>query len=284
MADKNNKKGGGVFGFFKKKPSKSAGQKPPKEASAPQSSLNKEKEVNEVPEIAQLLITILEEKLPVQVFLGDSTLPYYSFFEWELVENREGKVLDSKENLENGDYLLLAALDPPIGNIKVRTATEIRVEFFTRFHLYECFVTLRQITGTKKLCFEFPKQLKQKPQNRSSFRAPIERNQAITASIIRPSGISLNAKLADISVGGAAFYPTGATPRISDHSRIGMEITFPEGSVSVDAVVLGSFAKEGEHFFRAQFLIANQRTASDIGEFVAYIQRESTQKRIQTFS
>lgn len=275
MAYKNSREAGS-FSFFKKKPA--ATKKKPAQTSSVQ-----EETLEDVSSIAPLLVAILEEKLPVRLFLGNSSFPYYSSFEWELLEDSAGQIVESKEHLERGEYLLLAALDPPIGNIKIRSATEINVEFFTRFHLLNATVTLKQMTSARKLCLTFPESMKQKAQKRASFRAPIDRSAEITVSIIRPSGIAFGAKLADISSGGTAFYPTGATPRISDHSRIEMDITYPEGKVAVDAIILGTFPKEGEQYFRTQFLVASHKTASDIGALVAYVQRENSQKRIKTF-
>lgn len=281
MAGQQKKSGsGGVFGFFKKSP---PATKSTTKTGARDNETVAETVVESVPEIAALLMTILEEKLPVRVFLGDASFPYYTLFEWELLEDETGKIVEDKGHLERGESMILAALDPPIGNLKIRTATEIHIEFFTRFHLLNCQASLKEITGARKLCMTFPERLTQKQQRRESFRAPVDRRMEIVVSVTRPSGIVFGVKLADLSVGGAAFYPTGATPKIADHSRVEMEITFPEGHVQVDAVILGSFAKDGEQFFRAQFLVSNHKTSIELGEVVSYIQRESVQKRIQTF-
>ena len=275
MAGKNSKKSSGPFDFFKKKSSTTT--------TASKSDSDRVIDVESVPEIAELLITVLEERLPVRVFLGNSSFPYYTHFEWELLEDMEGKIVDSKAYLEEGRYLLLAALDPPIGNLKIRTATKISVEFFTKFHLLDCLVRLKKITGARKLQMSFPEKIRQKPQKRSSFRSPVDYRMNIGASITRPSGVVFKAQFSDFGVGGAAFYPSGVTPRIADHSRVQMHISYPEGEVSVDAIIRGSFAKDGEQFFRAQFLVANHKTAREIGELASYVQRGNLQKRVETF-
>ena len=277
MAAKSNKTGTGVFGFFKKKPPVL------RKKEVTKASPDQEETLDSIAQVSQMIINVFQEKLPARVFLGNSSFPYYSHFECELIEDGDGKIVNSIAHMERGEYLLMAALDPPIGNLKIRSATEINVEFFTRFYLLNCKVTLQRITGTRKLCFSFPTKLTQKPQKRSSFRAPIDRSLDINVSVTRPSGITFKVKLADISVGGTAFYPTGATPRIAEHSRVELDIDYPDGNVAVDAVILGTFAKDGEQFFRSQFLVANHKTAGDIGALVAYIQRENTQKRIKTF-
>ena len=277
MTEKNSKPSDGPLSFLKKKLSSATSS-----VTAPAGS-DREKELGSVAEIAALLIAVLEEKLPVRVFLGNSSFPYYSHFEWELIEDSQGKIIDSKVYLEQGRYLLLAALDPPIGNLKIRTATKISVEFFTKFHLLDCLVRLEQITGTRKLRVSFPEKLRQKQQKRSSFRSPVDKEMKLLASITRPSGVVFKAMFCDLGVGGGAFYPVGATPRIAEHSRVSMHITYPEGEVVVDAIIRGTFAKEGEQVFRAQFLIANHKTAGDVGELASYVQRENMQKRVNTF-
>lgn len=277
MTAKKSGAASGPLGFLKQITSSDAS------ASGETAGSGKEVWVDTVPEMAQLFITVLKERLPVRIFLGDATLPYYSQFEWELAEDSEGKVVDSKTHLEEGLYLLLAALDPPIGNLKIRSATKISVEFFTRHHLLDCKVHLKKITGTRKLCMSFPEKIRKKPQKRSSYRAPVDRRMNLLASVTRPSGVVFKALFTDLGNGGAAFVPTGATPRIADHSRVEMEITYPEGHVSVDAIIRGSFAKEGDQVFRAQFLVANHKIAGELDALASYVQRGNIQKRVETF-
>ena len=278
MADRKNKTGASPLGFLKKTLGTTTRNTTQKETT------RTEETVTSLSAIADMLVTVLEEKLPVRLFLGRSSLVYYTHLEWELVENKEGEVHESAHHLRQGEYLLLAALDPPIGNIKVRSATEISMEFFTRFHLLHCPITLQHITGTKKLCFSFPKELQRKPQSRSSFRAPVSRTMDIALTVVRPSGIRFDAKFDDVATGGAAFFPIGTTPRIADHSRLELNITYPDDTIAVDAVVLGSFVRDGEHFFRTQFLIDSHNTANAINTLVAYVQRGISRNRLNTFS
>ncbi len=233
----------GFFGLFKKKASESSTA----------ATLVREGLLNNPSEMIPLFVTVLEEKYPVRVSLSNATSPYYSHFEWELMEDEMGQVVQSKNYLEKGQYLLLAALDPPIGNLKIRSATEIRMEFASKYHLLECETTLDLITPARKICLAFPKNLHQKPQQRSAVRVPVERNLPVVASVVRPSGIVFEAKFRDISTGGVSFFATGATPRIADQSRVEMTITSPAGKMEVDAVIVGSYSKDGEQVFRAQF-------------------------------
>ena len=265
MADSDK----GFFGLFKKKAPDAS----------PAISLVREGVVSSMAEMVPLLSTVLQDKLPVQVFLSNAPSAFYSHFEWELLEDELGQVQQSKAYLDQGQYLLLASLDPPIGNLKMRNATEIRLEFASKYHLLECTTTLDTITPARKICLAFPKSLRQKPQQRLAVRVPVERNMNIVISVVRPSGIVFEAKFVDISSGGAAFFATGAIPMIADHTRVDMTVTYPEGKVRVESVILGAFSKQGEQIFRAQFLVDSQKAASDINALVGYVQRENIQRR-----
>jgi hypothetical protein len=256
--------GSGIFGLFKKKSAEPATTLAP---------VVKETRLETFSAIAPALVAALEDKLPVKVLLGNSSFSYYTHFEWELLDDGNGVVVQSKVYLDEGQYLLLATVDPPIGNLKIRSAGEIRLEFASKYHRLECETKLQQITQAKKLRMAYPASVLQKPQQRMAVRVPVERNTNLVVTIVRPSGIVFEAKFRDISATGASFYPTGATPRIADHARVQMAVTYPDGAFEVDAVILGAFVNEGELVFRAQFLISNHQNAQQISAAVAYVQR-----------
>ncbi|MBF0161734.1 MAG: PilZ domain-containing protein [Magnetococcales bacterium] len=274
MAVTEEKPEKGFFGLFKKK-----AEEPPPAAAvvAP-----KEGPTQAIPAMVPLFITVLEEKLPIRVMLGDTPFWYYSHFEWELLESESGFVVESRAYLEESKFLLLAPLDPPIGNLKIRNAKEVHLELTSKYHLLECTTTLEQITPARKIRLVFPRSMRQKPQQRLAVRVPVARNMPIVASVIRPSGIVFEAQFRDISSGGSAFCATGAIPKIADHARVTMAITYPDGKLEVEAVVVGSFPKDGEHIFRSQFLVADQQTSRDINALVSYVQRENIQRRKRT--
>ena len=258
----------GVFGFFKKK------------AAAPTTTIIEtvqETSLNRVDNIVPRIIPVLEEQLRVQVSIGSGN--FSSYFEWELLEDGDGNPKRSKLYLEEGRFLLLAPLDPPIGNLKIRSAGEVRLEFSSRSHLLECVTSLEQITPSRKICLAFPKMVRQKPQRRSVIRALVDRTVEIQLSVVRPSGIVFEGIFRNVSTKGGAFYGTGATPNIADNSQVGMTIVYPEGKVEVDAVVMGSYHKEGEQMFRVLFLMTDQQLAQDISQVVSHVQRSNIQRR-----
>ncbi|MBF0161733.1 MAG: PilZ domain-containing protein [Magnetococcales bacterium] len=257
----------GLFGLFKKKPAESA----------PVVELVREVVLDALPDMVPPIVEVLEGRLLVQLFMSSGT--FSSHFEWEVLENDDREEAKSKCYLEEGRYLLLAPLEPPIGNLKIRSAGEIRLEFASRSYLLGCVTTLVQVTPARKICLAFPKTLRQKRERRAMVRAQVERSLAVVLSVVRPSGIVFEAKFHNISSKGAAFYGTGAVPNIADHSQVGLTIVYPEGKVETDATVLGSYPKEGEQMFRVLFAAPTPQRAQELGQLVSHVQKSNTERR-----
>ena len=272
MAVAHKKMGKGMFGLFSKDAEQaSAAVNPAREASLQGTAA-----------MVPLLVAVLEEKRPVRLMLDKGPFWYYSYFEPELLESESGLIMESHTYLEEGQYLLLAPLDPPIGNLKIRNASDVHLELTSKFHLMECVTSLDKITPSRKIRLVFPKSMRQKAQQRLAVRVPVARNMPIVVSVSRPSGIAFEARFRDISTGGASFCSTGAIPKIADHARVDMEVTYPGGTVTMNAMVVGSFPKDGEHIFRAQFLVADQKTSRNINALVSYVQWENISRRKKT--
>ncbi|MEO5364728.1 MAG: PilZ domain-containing protein [Magnetococcus sp. DMHC-8] len=259
--------GEGFFGLFKKK------------APEPVDVVVAGRETTlETPsQMVPLIVSALEARLQVQIAFGNAA--FFSHFDWELTDGDGGKVTQSKSHLEEGQYLLLMPMEPPIGNLKVRSATDIRLEFASRSHLLECSTSLLQITPARKICLAFPKVLRQKPERRSGVRVLVDRTMTITLTVVRPSGIVFEAKFRNLSARGAAFFGTGAIPKIADHSQVEVTIVYPEGKLEVEANVLGAYLKDGEQLFRIQFTLQDQQVTRDIGVLTSYVQRSNIQRR-----
>ncbi|MEO5340677.1 MAG: hypothetical protein H7837_09205 [Magnetococcus sp. MYC-9] len=260
---------GGIFGFFKKKG--------PEVSSTPAASAVRESRLDVVSQMVPLLIAVHEAKAQVEVSFGNAS--FFSLFEWELLDGGDGKVVQGKTHLEEARCLLLAPMEPPIGNLKIRSAGEIRLEFASRTHLLVCVTTLLQITPARRICLAFPKSLQQKPERRAVVRILVDRTLNVVLTVVRPSGIAFEAKFRTISAKGAAFYGTGAIPKIADGSELEMTIAYPEGTVEVEAVVLGSYSKDGEQLFRIQFSVPDQQVARAIGALASFVQRSNLQRR-----
>lgn len=231
-------------------------------------------------EMVPVLVRGLEGQFPVQVLLNNATVPFASQLEWEWAgeANKKRRV---KTHIEKGEYLLLAALVPPVGNLKIRSAREVTLEFTTQSHLINCTTTLDQITPTRQIRLAFPSGVIQRRERRGSFRALVDLHMPVTATVVRASGIAFDAKFRNVSASGFGFFATGAIPKVADNSKVEMSITHPDGKVEVGGVILGSYPSSGEQVFRAQFLPDGDKEASSVSALVAYVQREHMLRRQQ---
>lgn len=233
-----------------------------------------------LPEMVPVLVRGLEGKFPLQVSLNNSTVPFSSQLEWELVDGAGGK-RPVKTHIEKGEYLLVSALIPPVGNLKIRNASLVTLEFTTQSHLINCATTLDRITSTRQIRLVFPDGVIQKRERRGSFRALVDLHMPVAATVTRASGIVFEAKFCNVSASGVGFFATGAIPKVADNSKVEMNITHPDGKLEVAGVILGSYASGGEQMFRTQFLPDGDQEASSVSALVAYVQREHMLRRQQ---
>lgn len=234
--------------------------------------------------IVSFLSGAMDENLPVQIFLGELAPPCYTLFEWETKEDQAGKIIQCKNFVTTGQYLLIAALDPPIGNVRIRKASSVNVQFFTKINIFRCEVPFEKITDTKSIRLGFPETIQAEPEKRMAFRVKVNPLIEVTAEIIRPSGVSFKIDIVDISVGGMAFCPVKTIPKMGEGAKITIRVCCPETcDVSLDAVFIGIVPRDGAQIFRARFLIGTQDEAISIETLVMHLQRQTVQTRQALF-
>ncbi|MEO5365437.1 MAG: hypothetical protein H7831_03620 [Magnetococcus sp. WYHC-3] len=227
--------------------------------------------------IKVLLRKAVGENNPVHLQLsGKDDVQYFSFFETEW---------ESLEYLDLGQYLLIGPLDPPAGNLKIRSASSIKLLIFTETAILETNLTLIEVIKGRVIKLSFPTLLRQARQKRSTVRVKLEKTWDVNVEVRRPSGVRFKARPYDLSSGGVAWINLSEVPLIADGSKV--LLTFfgktLGAEVSVEGVILGRFFKEEQDGSRARFLVANSNQALKIGEMVALLQREQLKKRVQLF-
>nr|CRH05008.1 conserved protein of unknown function with a pilZ domain [Candidatus Magnetococcus massalia] len=233
--------------------------------------------IEEEEEIRKVIVRAIEEHLPVQIQLNDEqdAFTYYTYFE---------RQNDTTLYLEDGRYALLGALDPPVGNIKVRNATFVFLQMFTELHLVRTKVRFQKIFDQKIIQIGFPRYLQQEPQKRATVRASIESRWPFSLDIIRQSGVKFTAKPFDLSTGGCAFYYSGKIPKITEGSRVDVVVHWPQGAaITVEAAVIGPFSKAGHSGYRLRFLVGSYDLARQLEEVVTLAQRMKLKKRTKMF-
>ncbi|MEG3640893.1 PilZ domain-containing protein [Magnetococcus sp. PR-3] len=227
--------------------------------------------------IIKIVTRAIEEHLPVQLQLEEGDA--FTFFTYFEKENEETSYL------EQARYVLIDALDPPLGNIKIRSAVFVDISMFTELHLVRTKLRFQKIIEGKTIQLSFPRYLQQEPQKRAMVRAKLESQWKFNLEIIRESGVKFNAKAYDISTGGVAIYYKDKIAKITEGSRVETVIYWPEGPpIRVDSIVIGQFSKEGYTGYRVRFLVGSFDINEALGKVVSLAQRMSLTKRTRLFS
>lgn len=232
--------------------------------------------VSDPQQIVQLLTEAVQKENFVTVTIPGEQLQFYTLFVQE--EN-------SADYLKQRSYVLVAPLDPPIGNMKLRSAKQAQLNFFTDRYVVTAQLDFQQNVANKFLKLSFPAKVNCSSQKRSGVRVKPDRRLKIPLTITRPSGIPFTGQILDISIGGLAFEVVGREARLEHGAKVTFYFEPPDdAAVKVDGVVLGVVQKEGTGCIRARFLLTSSHAVRQTGELVAYVQRDTLQRRKEMFS
>jgi c-di-GMP-binding flagellar brake protein YcgR len=230
--------------------------------------------VDKPAEIENLLVRFLEnQRSPwVQVQLDDPELRYYT-----CLAKKEG----SSDYLRRRRYLLLDPLEPPIGNIFIRSSSTVILRISHGDTLYETEVSFLTHKEGAALCVSFPDIMIREPQKRSAFRAPVEPqwNIAIrTQNDRRP----IKAQISDISATGVALFNLSPDPHWTKNTRGQLEFLRNDTSLfQASAQIVSVFEKDGIKGYRARFLPTKSEITRQIEELVTFVQRQQLQRRAE---
>ncbi len=227
-------------------------------------------------EIKKILAQALVENNPFQVRLDDQMFLYYSRF-----DSAPGLA----EDIQDGRRLLIAPLDPPVGNIKMLSSQEVRLEMFTKMLLVEAPVKFLSRPDPDTIELSFPETIIKGRQKRESVRVPIDTDLGLLVKAVRSSGISFMGRPVDMSMGGICFYSLGAIPSIAENSRLQIAVLWPNRGMEFLAkgVMIKHFRKEGDVYFRTKFLFDSYKDARAVEEMVTALQRLELKKREEMF-
>nr|CRH07998.1 Conserved protein of unknown function. Type IV pilus assembly PilZ [Candidatus Magnetococcus massalia] len=227
-------------------------------------------------EIVKLITTAVLADSSVQLRLDEGAIEYFSLFR---------VTVDNLEELEAGDYLPIAPLDPPIGNVKIRQAERVHLHFFTSDYSAQATTTLQQITTDKSIRLQMPKQLELISQRRNAVRVKIDEKWPVQLKVIRPSGVSFLAVPEDLSAGGVCFKSVGSIPTLSEKARVQLVLNWRDEKIKlkVKGVMLKDLNRQGEVCLRAQFLPDSYQGMQEIEQLVALLQRKHLLMRRELF-
>jgi hypothetical protein len=237
---------------------------------------NEGKRVTDPEEIIKIFSQALLEDNPFQLQIGTQVFVYYTRF-----------TKDSylAEDIADGVRLLIAPLDPPIGNIKIINSKFVTLELFTEFYLVNAKLQFLSRPNPESIELSFPTQLLIGKQKRDSIRVSIDPVWGLEVKAVRPSGISFTGIPTDLSTGGVCFSTETSIPIMAKQFRLLIIIMWPSRNVEVQAkaIMIKYHDKEGDIFFRAKFLFENYDEARAMEELASALQIREIKKREDLF-
>jgi hypothetical protein len=238
--------------------------------------------------IHQTLTMIINSKPPpIQIKIDDNILDYYSYLKY--CDEEEPDEKPTQEN--QGLVLIIDALLPPVGNIRILKSKSIGVTLFSQKYQIGFAVEFQKVIDSeaskyKLIQLSFPSFLVLDKQKRGGFRATIKPEWNILCTITRQSGIKYDVELVNLSVGGFCFREITEEASMMDGSKIKCKIRWPEKkiNVSVKAKIVGSFTHDGKDHFRNRFSIKEaSKCQHKLEELVSLVQIEEAKQRSMLF-
>lgn len=239
---------------------------------------NAETVVQEKEKIISVMQAALMSGGPIKVQITGETIQFFTFFALE--------DSGSADYLLKANILLIAPLDPPLGNLKIRRAPAVVLSFFTDTFIAETRVRFLKVRADRNLELTFPQEITRSKQKRVAARYKVDSSFKYQMRVVRPSGVPFEGKIIDISTGGMAFYARDKTvARMEESGIIKFEITPPglEREIHVEGKILGAVEKEGQPCFRAQFKIKTQETLRLLKKFVDAVANDQATRRQKLF-
>lgn len=188
--------------------------------------------------------------------------------------------------LRDKDHLLIAPLEPPIGNAHIRSSEGVTFRFFQGVNAVEgevAFQKVLAVRGEPAIQIGYPANFRVY-RKRRHFRADVTMGVQVMVRAMRP-GLKKEGRLFDISAGGASFeilpedrdkYPLGEmlTLTVLQDEDESFQVKGYIRNVYDAPVSTGGRRRVKRLLCGVQFDLPDSRTAMRIDELVAGIQRE----------
>ncbi len=179
-------------------------------------------------------------------------------------------------------FLILDALDPPIGNIRIKISSYVILRVFTDNYCFEMNVNMIGIMkGKFKLCL--PKKIGIQKERRASFRINNDPKWHLQTQGRRLAGIDVPIEIDNISLGGICFFCAQYIPKIMEGLHLEINIIWPEKDVNLtlEVVVIDIIKLTGVEKYRyhTRYRFENyDKTVRSLEQMVTDMQRDVLDK------
>ncbi len=229
--------------------------------------------------LAQLLtLMTLEGDFPINVRIGTQIFDYHSYLKLGMANDQVGTT-----NL----FLIIDALDPAIGNLRIKKSSTVLIRMSTKRYNLEFQVQFIEVVGRNVLKLTFPEYSIIRTEKRAAVRISIDQKWGLTTSVTRKAGLTFPVKLVNISSGGLYFQPQGEIPQIGSGSEIICHFKWKPQKIKCDtkAIVIERVSIEETVHYRARFIFEQYDSAMrDLESMVATAQLRQIQRRRELFT
>lgn len=228
--------------------------------------------------LTQLLtLMTMEGDFPINVKIGNQIFDYHSFLKVDMIGGLEG---------ETNLYLIIDALDPAIGNLRIRKSDSVILKMNTHRYNLSFDVNYVEMVERNVLKLSFPEKIIIRTEKRAAIRVTIDRDWGLKTTVTREAGITFPVKIINISSGGIYFQPEATLPTIIGGGHITCHFNWKSQHINcnTNATVIEHNELNGELFYRARFNFEQYDSAMrDLEALVATAQLRHIQHRRELF-
>lgn len=229
--------------------------------------------VNDAMMLQQLMVILtMDGEIPILLQIGHQIFDYHSHL----------KMATGKGESEKSMYLLIDALTPSIGNMRIRHADVITIGLNTKAYNVVMNVNFIEQIDSDVLKITFPKEVLIRTEKRKSVRVNIDPTWNVVLDVAIGRKETFKPSLENISFGGFYFKAPKQHPRLFS----GQECTahFIWSTIKLDTKItikiIEACKARGTPFFRAHYAFEiYDRSMQKMESLVAYAQSLHLQRR-----
>ncbi|MBF0110326.1 MAG: hypothetical protein HQL76_14240 [Magnetococcales bacterium] len=230
------------------------------------------------PVLLQQLLTILtlDGEVPILLHMGDQIFDYHSFL----------KMAAGDGGTEKNLYLLIQALIPPIGNLRIRRADLVVLSLNTRAYNVVMEVHFIEQLGNHALKISFPREVIIRTEKRKSVRVNVDAAWNLHLEMAVGRKEVLRPRLENVSYGGFYFKAPEQHPRLDSGGQCLARFLWPSMKIDtrINTTIIETCGKNGDPFFRARFTFEiYDKTMQQMESLVASAQSMHLKKRNALF-
>ncbi|MBF0455207.1 MAG: hypothetical protein HQL72_10385 [Magnetococcales bacterium] len=224
-----------------------------------------------------LTLMTMEGDFPIHVKIGNQIFDYHSFLKVDIIGG-----IQSEANL----FLMIDALDPAIGNLRIRKCDSVVLKMNTSRYNLAFHVDFLEMVERNILKLSFPDQMTVRTEKRAAIRVSIDKKWGLKTQVTRDAGITFPVNLLNISSGGVYFQPKGSLPSIINGGHVVCHFKWKSQKINCNtqATIIEHQVIDEVLYYRARFQFEQYDSAMrELEALVATAQLRLIKRRREMF-